>query len=107
MDGRGRFSDNIFVERLWRSLKYEDVYLKAYQDVGEARRSIAAYFEFYNYERLHQALGYRTPRQVFEEALQVAKLRRRRKTASANHELAAQYGGIQSTPPLDLYLKMR
>jgi putative transposase len=73
MDGRGRFNDNIFVERLWRSLKYEDVYLKAYQDVGEARRSIAAYFEFYNHERLHQALDYRTPRQVFEEALQVAK----------------------------------
>jgi transposase InsO family protein len=66
--------------------------------VGEARRSIAAYFEFYNYERLHQAMGYRTPRQVFEEALQVAKLRRRRKTADANHELTAQYGGIQSRP---------
>jgi putative transposase len=49
------------------SLKYEDVYLKAYQDVGEARRSIAAYFDFYNHERVHQALGYRTPRQVFEK----------------------------------------
>jgi putative transposase len=72
MDGRGRFSDNIFVERLWRSLKYEDVYLKAYRDVGEARRSIAAYFEFYNHERLHQALDYRTPREIFEEARQVA-----------------------------------
>ena len=83
MDGRGRFSDNIFVERLWRSLKYEDVYLKAYQDVGEARRSIAAYFEFYNHERLHQALGYRAPRQVFEEALRVARLRRGRKSACA------------------------
>ena len=68
MDGRGRFSDNIFVERLWRRLKYEDVYLKAYQDVGEAWRSIAAYFQFYNYDRLHQALGYRAPRQVFEES---------------------------------------
>ena len=53
MDGRGRFSDNIFVERLWRSLKYEDVYLKAYQDVAEARYSITAYFEFYNDQRLH------------------------------------------------------
>jgi putative transposase len=90
MDGRGRFSGNIFVERLWRSLKYEDVYLKAYQDVGEARRSIAAYFEFYNDERLHQALGYRSPRQVFVEALQVAKLRRGRKTAIATRELTAQ-----------------
>jgi len=66
MDGRGRFSDNIFVERLWRSLKYEEVYLRAYESVAEARQGIAAYFQFYNNERLHQALGYRTPRQVFE-----------------------------------------
>jgi putative transposase len=90
MDGRGRFSDNIFVERLWRSLKYEEVYLKAYQNMGEARCGIAAYFEFYNHERLHQALGYRAPRQVFEETLKIAKLRRARRTAGANHELAAQ-----------------
>ena len=68
MDGRGRFTDNIFVERLWRSLKYEEVYLKAYQSVTEARHSIAAYFKFYNQERLHQALSYRAPRQVFDEA---------------------------------------
>jgi putative transposase len=67
MDGRGRFSDNIFVERLWRSFKYEEVYLKAYQNVAEARHNIAAYFDFYNHERLHQALGYRAPRQVFEK----------------------------------------
>jgi putative transposase len=66
MDGRGRFSDNIFVERLWRSLKYEEVYLRAYEGVAEARQGIASYFQFYNNERLHQALGYRTPRQVFE-----------------------------------------
>ena len=71
MDGRGRFSDNIFVERLWRSLKYEEVYLKAYQNVAEARHGIAAYLNFYNHERLHQALGYRAPRQVFEEALRL------------------------------------
>jgi putative transposase len=90
MDGRGRFSDNIFVERLWRSLKYEEVYLKAYQSVAEARHSIAAYFDFYNHERLHQALGYRAPRQVFEEATQPTKLLRGRKTAGANLEPAAQ-----------------
>ncbi len=90
MDGSGRFSDNIFVERLWRSLKYENVYLKAYQDVGEARCSIAAYFKFYNHERLHQALGYRAPRQVFEEATRVAKLRHGRNAAGANCELVAQ-----------------
>ena len=90
MDGRDRFSDNIFVERLWRSLKFEEVYLKAYQNVAEARQGIAAYFNFYNHERLHQALGYRAPRQVFEEAMRSAKLRRRRKTPGANRELAAQ-----------------
>lgn len=72
MDGRGRFSDNIFVERLWRSLKYEEVYLKAYASVAEARQAITAYLEFYNNERLHQALEYRAPRQVFEQALRGA-----------------------------------
>jgi putative transposase len=90
MDGRGRFSDNIFVERLWRSLKYEEVYLKAYQNVAEARHGIAAYFNFYNHERLHQALGYRTPRQVFVEAMPVAKLRHGRNAAGANRQLTAQ-----------------
>jgi transposase InsO family protein len=62
----------------------------AYQDVAEARCNIAAYFEFYNHERLHQALGYRASRQIFEEALRLAGLRRGRKSAGANHELAAQ-----------------
>jgi putative transposase len=79
MDGRGRFSDNIFVERLWRSVKYEEVYLKAYQSVADARKGIAAYFNFYNHERLHQALGYRAPRQVFEEARRFLKLGHGRK----------------------------
>jgi putative transposase len=76
MDGRGRFSDNIFVERLWRSLKYEEIYLRAYENVAEARLAITTYFEFYNNERLHQALDYRAPRQVFEEALPRASLAR-------------------------------
>ena len=57
-----RFADNIFVERLWRCLKYEEVYLKAYDNVAQARQGIAAYFEFYNHQRLNQALGYRNPR---------------------------------------------
>ena len=61
MDGRGRCMDNIFVERLWRSLKYEEVYLKDYQSVTEARAGIERYFRFYNQERLHQSLQYRTP----------------------------------------------
>ena len=61
MDGKGRYLDNIFVERLWRSLKYEEVYLKAYKDGTEAKQGIGAYLGFYNRERPHQALGYRTP----------------------------------------------
>ena len=69
MDGRGRFADNIFVERLWRSLKYEEVYLKAYDNVAQAHQGIAAYFEFYNHQRLHQALGYRTPHQLLVEGV--------------------------------------
>jgi putative transposase len=65
MDGRGRWRDNIFIERLWRSLKYEDVYLKNYPAVREAREGIARYFHFYNYERLHQSLDYRTPAAIY------------------------------------------
>jgi putative transposase len=61
MDGRGRALDNIFVERLWRSLKYENVYLQDYQSVSEARVGIERYFQFYNTQRLHQSLDYRTP----------------------------------------------
>ncbi len=66
MDGKGRFLDNIFIERLWRSLKYEEVYLKAYEDIKEARASIADWFRFYNFERPHQALGYCTPWEVYQ-----------------------------------------
>jgi putative transposase len=65
MDGRGRCMDNIFVERLWRSLKYEEVYLKDYASVTEARASIERYFRFYNHERLHQNLDYRTPAAIY------------------------------------------
>jgi putative transposase len=65
MDGRGRCMDNIFVERLWRSLKYEEVYLKDYASVREAQAGIAGYFQFYNHERLHQSLDYRTPAAIY------------------------------------------
>jgi len=68
MDGRGRALDNVFIERLWRSVKYEEVYLRDYRDVVHSRRSLRAYFRFYNTERPHQALGYRTPEQVYWEA---------------------------------------
>ncbi len=64
MDGRGRALDNIFIERLWRSLKYEDIYLKLYASVSELAVGLAAYFRFYNDERLHQSLAYRTPAQI-------------------------------------------
>jgi putative transposase len=69
MDGKGRCMDNIFVERLWRSLKYEEVYLHAYATVAEARTGIGAWLSFYNEERQHQSLGYRTPRQIYQEGL--------------------------------------
>ena len=68
MDGKGRYLDNIFIERLWRSLKYEEVFIKAYGSVSEARRSIGDWLAFYNDVRVHQALNYRTPREVFEAA---------------------------------------
>ena len=66
MDGTVRYLDNIFIERLWRSLKYEDIYIKAYASVPDARRGIGGWLTFYNGERLHQALGYRTPCDVFQ-----------------------------------------
>ena len=65
MDGRGRCFDNIFVERLWRTVKYEEVYLKDYPSVAVATSSLGAYFTFYNHERPHQALGYQTPAAVY------------------------------------------
>jgi Integrase core domain len=69
MDGKGRCMDNIFAERLWRNLKYEEVYLHAYASVAEAKAGIGAWLEFYNTERQHQSLGYRTPRQIYQEGL--------------------------------------
>jgi putative transposase len=65
MEGRGRAMDNIFVERLWRSVKYEEVYLHDYEQVGEAVKNLGHYFSFYNQERPHQALGYQTPAAMY------------------------------------------
>lgn len=65
MDGRGRALDNVFVERLWRTVKYEEVYLKEYNDGWEAESSLASYFRFYCHERIHQSLGYQTPADVY------------------------------------------
>lgn len=65
MDGRGRLYDNIFVERLWRTVKYEEVYLHDYRTVRDARDGLGRYFNFYNTERLHETLGYRTPHEIY------------------------------------------
>lgn len=65
MDGRGRCFDNIFNERLWRAVKYEEVYLKDYQSFSEADKSLANYFQVYNHERLHQSLNYKTPAEIY------------------------------------------
>lgn len=72
MDGKGRALDNIYVERLWRSLKYEDIYLNDYESVSELRRGVARYFSFYNGRRFHQSLGYQTPDDVYFAALREA-----------------------------------
>ena len=69
MDSRGRWMDNIFIERLWRSVKYEDVYLKAYGSIPEARHGLTEYFEFYNQRRRHQGLDDRTPNEVYWSTL--------------------------------------
>jgi putative transposase len=84
MDGKGRYSDNLFVERLWRTVKYEEVYLKAYQDGRDARMGIGDYFRFYNTERPHQALGYRTPAEAY-----------------ASIPMEATEGGMVESSPLD------
>lgn len=69
MDGRGRCFDNIFVERLWRSVKQEEVYLKEYEDVWQAEESLRKYVYFYNHQRPHQSLGYQTPFKVYQAGL--------------------------------------
>jgi len=72
MDGKGRWIDNVFIERLWRSVKYEEVYLHGYQNGTEARTALTRYFSFYNARRSHQALEYRTPDEVYFETLAAA-----------------------------------
>ena len=73
MDGRGRWMDNVFIERLWRSVKYEEVYLKGYESIPEARRELTAYFDFYNRRRRHQGLEDRTPDEVYWSTLQTER----------------------------------
>ena len=65
MDGRGRALDNIFVERLWRTVKYENIFMNDYHSIPELRAGLKRYFEFYNQDRLHQSLAYQTPAEVY------------------------------------------
>ncbi len=72
MNGKGRATDNIFIERLWRTVKYEEVYLHDYGSPREARQGLSRYFDFYNQRRVHQALDYRTPGEVYSGASRAA-----------------------------------
>jgi putative transposase len=73
MDGKGRCIDNIYCERLWRAIKYEEVYLRSYDSVSQARESIGNYIEFYNHQRPHQSLGYETPAEVYFQNPRISK----------------------------------
>jgi putative transposase len=68
MDGQGRYHDNIFIERLWRTVKYELMYLKAFENGQHLRQEVKEWFKWYNQERFHQGLGYKTPNQVYDES---------------------------------------
>ena len=96
MDGRGRYQDNIFVERLWRTVKYEEVYLKAYVNGLEARSKLREYFQFYNERRPHQTLGYRTPAEVFhgQPAEEEEELKERR---CSDQPVLVSYGAVQES----------
>ena len=96
MDGRGRYQDNIFVERLWRTVKYEEVHLKAYANGLEARKGLREYFQFYNERRPHQALGYRTPAEVFygEPVEKEEELKERR---CSDQPVLVSYGAVQES----------
>jgi hypothetical protein len=89
MDGKGRALDNILTERLWRTLKYEEVYLHDYANPKEARSGIGGYFDFYNHRRLHQSLDYRTPAEVYFQTAAA----RQKQTAVIESTLAAKGKG--------------
>ena len=94
MDGKGRYSDNIFIERLWRTVKYEEVYLKAYSGGREAKAGIEDYFRFYNAQRPHQALGYRTPAEVVNDDLAGSTQQTDAGRWSSDRELESYPGAI-------------
>ena len=101
MDGKGRYQDNIFVERLWRTVKYEEVYLKAYASVLEAQRGLEDYFRFYNGLRPNQALSYRTPAEVFygeQKAVEEESDRRTCSPREGSQSLAGEQGFSLNSP---------
>jgi putative transposase len=91
MDGKGRCMDNIFTERLWRTVKYEEVYLKSYASIEEARINLSAYFQFYNSQRRHQSLDYKTPNEVYY------KQQENKKSATADNKLTTESLSTLST----------
>lgn len=95
MDGRGRALDNAFIERLWRSLKYEEVYLREYTSVSRAAASLRSYFAFYNERRRHQSLGYRTPAAVYAEGVSSPGIRRVEKSTRSWSEQVGYSNGTQ------------
>lgn len=90
MDGRGRALDNIFVERLWRTVKYEEVYLKQHGTIQDLLLGLTAYFRFYNRERWHQSLGYKTPDDVYQSAI------------GGGAKIVDKFGGARETSPVPL-----
>ena len=99
MDGKGRYTDNLFIERLWRSVKYEEVYLKAYTGGRDARAGIGEYFRFYNTERPHQALEYRTPAEVYTNGKEVAP---QRDVVQSRETLTSTEGIEAASPDLNM-----
>jgi putative transposase len=90
MDGRGRALDNIFVERLWRTVKYEEVYLKQHSNIQDLLVGLTRYFHFYNQERWHQSLGYKTPDEVYQSAI------------GGGAKIVDKFGGARETSPVPL-----
>ena len=94
MDGRGRVFDNIFIERLWRTVKHEDIYLKHYETVPQLRRGLGEYLSFYCYERYHQSLGYHTPWDVYQEGLTRTEQRRWKTIAQSARKKGEAYSHL-------------
>ena len=96
MDGKGWYADNIFVERLWHTVRYEEVYLKTYANATEARRELGAYFRFYNHQGPHQALSYRTPAEALDGDPTVRQEESKHRSCS-DGPVSGLYAGVTGT----------